>query len=71
VFAYVLGMVLLVVAILSWFVALAVARVPAGFQGLNAYCLRYTMQTAAYTFLLTDRYPSLSSGGFQFEKGAS
>jgi hypothetical protein len=28
-------------------------------------------QTAAYVFLLTDRYPSLSSGGFQFEKGAS
>jgi uncharacterized membrane protein YhdT len=71
VFAYVLGTVLGVVAILSWFVALAVARVPAGFQGLNAYCLRYMAQTAAYVFLLTDRYPSLSSGGFQFEKGAS
>lgn len=71
VFAYVLGAVVLVVAILSWFVALAVARVPAGFQGLGAYCLRYQAQTLAYVFLLTDRYPTLAGGGFQFEKGAS
>ncbi|HEY3566014.1 MAG TPA: DUF4389 domain-containing protein, partial [Casimicrobiaceae bacterium] len=70
VFAYVLGVVVLVVAILSWFVALAVARVPAGFQGLGAYCLRYQAQTLAYLFLLTDRYPTLAGGGFQFEKGA-
>jgi 2-(1,2-epoxy-1,2-dihydrophenyl)acetyl-CoA isomerase len=70
VFAYVLGLVAGVVAILSWFVALAVARVPTGFQNLGAYCLRYQAQTLAYLFLLTDRYPSLSSGGFEFEKGA-
>jgi 2-(1,2-epoxy-1,2-dihydrophenyl)acetyl-CoA isomerase len=71
VFAYVLNLVAAVVAILSWFVALAVARVPAGFQGLGAYCLRYQAQTLAYVFLLTDRYPTLAGGGFQFEKGAS
>lgn len=68
VFASVLGMVMLVVAFLSWFVALAVARVPSGFQGLGAYCLRYQAQTAAYVFLLTDRYPSLASGGFDLER---
>ena len=72
VFAYVLSVVAIVVAVLAWFVALAVARVPAGFQNLGAYCLRYQVQTYAYVLLLTDRYPSLSSGsGFQFEKGAS
>jgi 2-(1,2-epoxy-1,2-dihydrophenyl)acetyl-CoA isomerase len=60
VFAYVLGIVLTVVALLSWFVALAVARVPVGFQSLAAYCLRYQAQTLAYVFLLTDRYPTLS-----------
>jgi 2-(1,2-epoxy-1,2-dihydrophenyl)acetyl-CoA isomerase len=70
VFAYVLGVVAVVVGILSWFVALAVARVPDGFQNLGAYCLRYQAQTHGYLLLLTDRYPSLSSGsGFQFEKG--
>jgi hypothetical protein len=59
-----------VVAILSWFVALAVARVPRGFQSLGAYCVRYQVQTLAYVLLLTDRYPSLASGsGFEFEKG--
>jgi 2-(1,2-epoxy-1,2-dihydrophenyl)acetyl-CoA isomerase len=70
-FTYVLSMVALVVAILSWFVAVFAARVPVGFQHLGAYCLRYQAQTLAYLFLLTDRYPSLSSGGFQFEKGDS
>jgi 2-(1,2-epoxy-1,2-dihydrophenyl)acetyl-CoA isomerase len=71
VFAYVLGLVILVVAVLSWFTAVFVARIPTGFQHLGAYCLRYQAQTLAYVFLLTDRYPSLSSGGFEFEKGAS
>jgi len=60
--AYVFGIVLAVVAILSWFVALAVGRVPDGFQKLGVYCLRYHAQTAAYLLLLTDRYPSLASG---------
>jgi 2-(1,2-epoxy-1,2-dihydrophenyl)acetyl-CoA isomerase len=71
VFTYVLGMVMLVVAILSWFVALAVARVPAGFQNLGAYCVRYQAQTLAYVFLLTDDYPSLSGGGFDLERRAA
>ena len=58
---YVLGVVVAVVAILSWFSALAVARVPRGFQGLTSYWLRYQAQTLAYVLLLTDRYPSLGS----------
>ena len=71
VLTYVLSMVMLVVAFLSWFVALAVARVPVGFQNLGAYCLRYQMQTAAYVLLLTDRYPSLASGGLELERRAA
>jgi 2-(1,2-epoxy-1,2-dihydrophenyl)acetyl-CoA isomerase len=71
VFAYVLSVVMTVVAILSWFVALAVARVPAGFQNLGAYCLRYQVQTLGYLLLLTDSYPTLASGtGYQFERRA-
>jgi hypothetical protein len=68
VFAYVLAMVMFVVAFLSWFVGITFARVPAGFQGLGVYCLRYQVQALAYTFLLTDRYPTLASKGFDFEE---
>ena len=61
--------VLPIVAIIGWFAALAVARMPKGLQGLGAYCIRYTAQTAAYVLLITDRYPSLASGSpYQFEE---
>jgi hypothetical protein len=30
---------------------------PEGFRNLGASCLRYSAQTYAYFFLLTDRYP--------------
>lgn len=70
-FASVLGVVTVLVAILSWFCALAVARVPTGFQQLGAYCVRYQAQTLAYLVLLTDHYPSLASAGFEFERGAA
>ena len=66
---YVLGVVLEVVAIIGWFAALALGRMPRGMRDLMAYCLRYQAQTYAYLLLLTNRYPSLASGsGFQFEE---
>ena len=55
VFAYVLAIVALVVAILSWFAALATARVPRGFQSFGAYCVRYQAQT--YGYLLSTHRP--------------
>jgi 2-(1,2-epoxy-1,2-dihydrophenyl)acetyl-CoA isomerase len=61
VFTYVLGIVAGVVAVIGWFCALAVARVPAGVQRLGAYCVRFQMQTFGYVFLLTDRYPTLAN----------
>jgi 2-(1,2-epoxy-1,2-dihydrophenyl)acetyl-CoA isomerase len=72
--AYVLQTVLLtvlqVLAVIAWFIALAIGRVPKGMRDLMAYCLRYSAQTYAYLLLLTDRYPTLASGsGFQFEEG--
>ncbi|HVV57902.1 MAG TPA: DUF4389 domain-containing protein [Gaiellaceae bacterium] len=70
-FMYVLGIVAALVTVLSWFCALAVARVPTGFQQLGAYCIRYQAQTLAYLLLLTDHYPSLASDGFELEKGAA
>ena len=65
----VLGSVLEVIAIIGWFVCLAIGRMPKGMRDLMAYCLRYQAQTYAYLFLLTSRYPTLASGsGFQFEE---
>jgi len=61
-FAYVLGQVLTVVSFIGFFVALAVGRYPRGFRDLSAYCLRFEAQTYAFMLLLTDRWPSLSSG---------
>lgn len=69
VFAAVLGTVAQMVAVIAWFVCLALGRMPKGMRDLVAYCLRYQAQTYAYLFLLTSRYPSLASGsGFQFEE---
>ena len=66
----VLTTVLQVLAVITWFIALAIGRVPKGMRDLMAYCLRYSTQTYAYVLLLTDRYPTLASGsGFQFEEG--
>ena len=45
------------VAFLAWFAILARGRMPRGFRDLLAYCLRYAVQTYAYLFVLTDRYP--------------
>ena len=47
-------------AIFSWFVALILGRVPEGMRNFAAFALRYEQQTAAYTGLLTQRYPSFN-----------
>jgi hypothetical protein len=50
-----------IIGFLGWFVCLALGRMPQGMRDLSAYCLRYQAQTHAYTAILTERYPSLSS----------
>ncbi len=59
VLAYVFGTMMLVVALVGWFVSLAIGRTPKGMRDLSAYCLRYRAQTLAYVILLTSRYPTL------------
>jgi len=54
------GGVVLVVAILGWFAALATGRMPAGLRDLGAVSLRYQSQVSAYMLLLTSRYPDSS-----------
>lgn len=58
--AYVLVFVMFFVALIGWFVALAIGRMPKGMRDLSAYCLRYEAQLAAYLMVLTSRYPSFS-----------
>lgn len=62
VIANVLSNLLHILAFVGWFYALATGRMSRGIRDLSAYCLRYTVQSYAYTLLLTGRYPSLSGG---------
>jgi hypothetical protein len=50
-----------VIAFLAWFVCLFAARMPDGFENLGVYCLRYYQQACGFLYLLTQRYPNLSS----------
>ncbi len=49
-----------ILAVFSWFVALALGRVPEGLRNVAAFALRFEQQTAGYTLLLTGRYPSFN-----------
>jgi hypothetical protein len=46
-----------VAAFFGWFVALALGRMPRSFREAQAYAVRYGVQTSAYAWLLTPRYP--------------
>jgi Domain of unknown function (DUF4389) len=52
-----LGGALFVVGILGWFVGLFLGRMPDGLRNLGAYAIRYSTQTNAYLYVLTERYP--------------
>jgi hypothetical protein len=47
-------------AFLTWFAGLARGEAPWGFRNFAAYALRYSAQTNAYFFLLTETYPHAS-----------
>lgn len=46
------------VAMLGWFAALALARMPRGLRDAGAYALSYATQLHAYLLVVTDRYPT-------------
>jgi hypothetical protein len=56
--AGVLGYVLQVIWLISWIVCTITGRMPLGLRDISAWILRFTIQTTAYTSILTDRYPS-------------
>jgi len=49
------------VAFLTWFYALFSGRASEGMKNLSVWLYRYEVQTYSYVFLLTGKYPSLSS----------
>lgn len=51
------GLLIVAAAFLGWFAALALGRMPSSLRSAQAYALRYSAQTSAYLFLVTDRYP--------------
>jgi len=57
---YVFRIVNNIIAVLGWFYALIFGRMPLGMRDLSAWLFRYELQTYAYVFLLTGRYPSLA-----------
>jgi hypothetical protein len=62
IFGYILNYLSSAVSFFAWFVCLALARMPEGMESLQLLSIRYHAQTQAYTYLLTERYPSLSAG---------
>ena len=57
---YVFRLVNQIVAFLGWFYCLFTGHMHRGMRDTSAWMLRYELQTYAYLFLLTGRYPSLS-----------
>ena len=57
---YVFRLVNEIIAFLGWFYALVFGRMHEGMANVSAWLLRYEVQTTAYLFLLTGRYPSLA-----------
>jgi len=52
------GGVAAVCAVLGWFAALALGRMPLGLRNLGAFGIGYTAQAYSYVLLVTDRYPN-------------
>jgi hypothetical protein len=54
--------ILLAAAILGWFAALGLGRMPRGLRNAIAWALGYSAQVWSYLFLLSDRYPNSDPG---------
>jgi ABC-type uncharacterized transport system permease subunit len=56
----ILGYLVQVLAIISWFACLFTGAMPLGLRDLTAWIVRFNSQTYAYVMLLTERYPNFS-----------
>jgi hypothetical protein len=59
--ASVVGYLIEILAIISWFACLFTGAIPFGLRNLTAWAVRFTAQTHGYMGLLTDRYPNFST----------
>jgi hypothetical protein len=57
------GIAALACAIIAWFVAIVIGRVPEGLHGVIAGYLRYYVRVASYAFILADPFPPFGAGG--------
>jgi hypothetical protein len=60
--SYVFRVVNQLLAFLGWFYCLGTGRMHEGMRDVSAWMMRYELQTYAYAYLLTGRYPSLAGG---------
>src|SRR5919108_675 len=56
------GVITILAAVFSWFIALVMGRVPEGLRNFAALALRIETQTYAYLLVVTGRYPSFNVG---------
>jgi hypothetical protein len=57
----VLGYLMWIIGVISWFVCLFTGAMPLGLRNLAAWLVRFNAQTQGYVGLLTERYPSFST----------
>jgi hypothetical protein len=58
--SYVFSLVNRIIAFLAWFYCLFTGRMHEGMRNISVWLFRFELQTFAYAFLVTGRYPSLS-----------
>ena len=56
-----LGYLVEIVSVISWFACLFIGAMPLGLRNLSAWILRFNQQTHGYMSLLTDRYPNFGT----------
>jgi hypothetical protein len=62
VLSYVFRIVNNIVALLGWFYCLVMGRMNDGMRDVSAWMFQFEMQTYAYAFLVSGRYPSFGGG---------
>ena len=55
--AYVVGLALVVVSVIAWFVVLITGKYPAGMSSFTEGGVRWVTRVLGYAYLLTDKYP--------------
>lgn len=60
---YALSIILGFVAFVAWIVVIILGRMPDGLHNALAFCVSYSVRSAAYSTLLVERFPSFDTSG--------